>query len=85
MQKTQYFLILTIIVTIFSACSTAERNIRRAEQSLSRGEYEAAATYLKKAYQLTSPKERQKRGLIAYRNGGVLSKVWECGTCYWWI
>lgn len=67
MQKTQYFLILTIIVTIFSACSTAERNIRRAEQSLSRGEYEVAATYLKKAYQLTSPKERQKRGLIAYR------------------
>ena len=67
MQKLKNFIIFVPWILMFIGCNTAERNIRQAEQSLSRGEYEAAANYFKKAYQRTSPKERKQRGLLAYR------------------
>lgn len=66
MQKHISLYLILFLAFGFWACNTAERNIKQAEASLSRGEYEAAGTYYKKAYQRTSPKDREKRGQLAY-------------------
>lgn len=42
-------------------------NLKKAEQSYALGEYFDAAKYYKKAYSRTPPKERKKRGEIAYK------------------
>lgn len=50
----------------------AGRNLRRAEERMALGEYFDAAKYYRKAYSAISPKDRQKRGEVAYK----------MGTCY---
>ena len=52
------WLLLGAVVT---ACSTADRQMRRAERALAIGEYAEAANYYKKAYQMTPPKDREQR------------------------
>ena len=79
MQKYIGYIIISVLSCCFWACNTAERNIKQAEASLLRGEYEAAATYYKKAYQLTSPKEREKRGHLAYAMAECYRKYGNVG------
>lgn len=63
-------LIMTLCVsTVNTACSTAEKNIRRAEAALAIGEYEVAASQYKKAYSRTPAAEKEKRGKIAFLMG----------------
>lgn len=60
------FVLASITLT---ACSTADRNTRRAEQAMAIGEYAEAANFYKKAYQMTPPKEKEKRGRLAFLMG----------------
>lgn len=55
--------------TLITACSTAEKNIRRAEAALAIGEYEVAASQYKKAYSRIPSAEKEKRGKIAFMMG----------------
>lgn len=66
-NRLNILLLLVVGVVVLAGCSTPERSVKQAEQALSRGEYEAAATHFKKAYQRTSPKMRRERGVLAYR------------------
>ena len=50
-----------------AACGSAEKSIRRGNAALQIGEYCEAAGQYKRAYRQTSPKERLKRGEVAYR------------------
>ena len=53
----------------FTSCSTAEKNLRRAEAALAIGEYEEAANQYKRAYSRTPATEKEKRGEIAFKMG----------------
>jgi hypothetical protein len=66
-NRLNILLLLVVGAVVLAGCSTPERSVKQAEQALSRGEYEAAATHFKKAYQRTSPKMRRERGILAYR------------------
>ena len=65
------WLLLGAVVT---ACSTADRQMRRAERALAIGEYAEAANYYKKAYQMTPPKDREQRGRLAFLMGECFRK-----------
>lgn len=56
-----------LTLTLFSACGSAEKSIRRGNAALQIGEYCEAAGQYKRAYRQTPPKERMKRGETAYR------------------
>lgn len=63
-------LIVTFILsTMNTACSSADKNIRRAEAAWRIGEYEGAASQYKKAYSKISPSEKERRGQIAFLMG----------------
>lgn len=63
-------LIFTIAAPIIVAsCSTAEKNIRRAEAAWAIGEYEEAASQYKRAYSRIPSSEKEKRGQIAFLMG----------------
>ena len=62
-----YLVFLIIGVTMVSSCGSAERSLKRGNAALALGEFCEAAGQYKKAYMRTSPKERGKRGDIAYR------------------
>ena len=57
------------------ACSTAEKQIRRAEAAWAIGEYEVAATYYKRAYSRTPATEKNERGRLSFLMG-------ECSRHY---
>lgn len=65
----QFLSYFVAVSTTLAACSTAERNVRRAEQALAIGEYAEAANFYQKAYRMTPPKEREKRGRLAFLMG----------------
>lgn len=54
---------------IVASCSTAEKNIRRAEAAWAIGEYEEAASQYKRAYSRIPSSEKEKRGQIAFLMG----------------
>ena len=63
---------LTLLLTLFlllTACTTAERSVRRAERAMAIGEYAEAAALYQKAYRLTSIKEKEQRGRLAFLMG----------------
>lgn len=49
------------------SCATAERLQKRGDNFLALGEYAEAAGQYKRAYNLTSPKDHEKRGFLQYR------------------
>lgn len=51
------------------SCSSAEKALKRGDAALALGEYCEAAGQYKKAYQRIPPKEREKRGRVAYKMG----------------
>ncbi len=57
------------ITAALAGCGSVERTIRRAEAAQALGEYCEAANLYRRAYQRTPPKERDKRGQLAYRLG----------------
>lgn len=68
------FLVIAIVMGLLSACSTPERNVRRAERALSVGEYAEAAGFYKKAYRLTPAKEKKQRGKLSFLMGECYRK-----------
>lgn len=67
-MKVSFKLILGLMVAvlIFAACGSAEKSIRRAERALAIGEYAEAAENYKRAYQLTSVKDKEQRGKLSF-------------------
>lgn len=61
-------LLLTLLL-LLTACTTAERSARRAERAMAIGEYAEAAALFQSAYRLTSIKEKEKRGRLAFLMG----------------
>lgn len=68
-QRYSHYIICLLLVGLLMACGSAERSIKRGDAALALGEYAEAAANYKKAYTRTPPKERQKRGAIAYKMG----------------
>ena len=64
-------LIYIVLLMVLASCG-AGKNLRRAEERMALGEYYDAAKYYRKAYAGIKPKERSKRGVVAYK----------MGTCY---
>ena len=52
-----------------ASCGSAEKSMKRGDAALSLGEYAEAAGQYKRAYSQTPPKDKQKRGQIAYKMG----------------
>lgn len=52
-----------------SSCSSAEKNIRRAEAAWAIGEYEQAANQYKRAYSRTPASEKEMRGKLSFLMG----------------
>lgn len=64
------FLIITFGATIITtACSSADKSLRRAEAAWAIGEYEEAARQYKHAYSRTPAGEKDKRGRISFLMG----------------
>ncbi|WP_291530060.1 OmpA family protein [Bacteroides sp. UBA939] len=70
----QLLFILLSASLFLTSCGTG-RILRQAEQSYARGEYFDAANHYKKAYTRTSPKDRQQRGLLAYKQGDCYRRI----------
>lgn len=71
----EFCAIMFVTITLthaLASCSSAEKNIRRAEAALAIGEYEQAANQYKKAYARIPSSEKAQRGKIAF----------EMGECY---
>lgn len=73
-MKIYWKLPLIIIVCLLLGCGSASRSIKKGNEALHRGEYELAASHYKKAYKLIPPKERQKRGEVAFMMGDAYMK-----------
>lgn len=52
-----------------SSCHSVEKTLRRGDAAMALGEYAEAAGQYKRAYSRISPKERARRGNVAYRMG----------------
>lgn len=58
---------LLSILLLGGSCNNAEKAIKRGDAALALGEYAEAAGQYRKAYSRTAPKERTKRGQVAYK------------------
>ena len=67
--KKLFFLCFIVLMLCTEACSTAEKQIRRAEAAWAIGEYEVAATYYKRAYSRTPATEKNERGRLSFLMG----------------
>ena len=65
--------VLLLVLTL-SACG-AGKSLKKAEQSYALGEYFDAVSWYKKAYAKTPPKEREQRGVIAYKMGDCYDRI----------
>ena len=61
------FLSIVLLTGLLASCGSAERSLKKGNAALALGEYCEAAGQYKKAYMRTAPKERDKRGAIAYQ------------------
>lgn len=73
-KRVLHIIFLLLSVLIFVSCGLGN-NLKKAEQSYALGEYFDAAKYYKKAYARTPPKERKKRGDIAYMMGDCYRRI----------
>ena len=58
---------LLSLLLLGGSCNNAEKAIKRGDAALALGEYAEAAGQYRKAYSRTAPKERTKRGQVAYK------------------
>lgn len=68
------YIAVALLVLMLSACG-AGKSLKKAEQSYALGEYFDAASWYKKAYAKTPPKEREQRGIIAYKMGDCYDRI----------
>ena len=68
MRISFYYTAVIFIATLISSCG-AENDIKKADQSYALGDYFDAAKLYRKAYSAYPAKERQKRGICAFRMG----------------
>lgn len=61
--------LLVLVSLLLFSCSNDNVAFNKGEQHFALGEYYQAATYYKKAYSRTSPKDKQKRAIRAYKLG----------------
>ena len=52
-----------------SSCDSVEKTLRHGDTAMYLGEYAEAAAQYKRAYSRISPKDKSKRGMVAYRMG----------------
>lgn len=65
-MKFSHIILFILSALLLVSCGLGN-NLKKAEQSYALGEYYDAAKFYKKAYARTPPKERTKRGEIAYK------------------
>ena len=70
---TTYIAVLCALMVMIG-CGSATKSIKRAQESMRRGEYEAAASHYKNAYKRIPPKDRKWRGEVAYKMGDAYKK-----------
>lgn len=68
------FYSLLVCLLLFSSCG-AGRSLKQAEQSYAQGEYFDAARHYKQAYARTSPKDRPRRAVLAYKQGDCYRRI----------
>lgn len=73
--KQTYYVIFFLCVWALASCSNENIPFKKGEQSYAIGEYYQAATYYKKSYSRTSPKERDKRAVRAYKMGDCYRRI----------
>lgn len=73
--KQTYYVIFSLCVWALASCSNENIPFKKGEQSYAIGEYYQAATYYKKSYSRTSPKERDKRAVRAYKMGDCYRRI----------
>lgn len=69
-----YIALFVLTALVLVSCGLGN-SLKKAEQSYALGEYFDAAKYYKKAYSKTPPKERKKRGEIAYKMGDCYRRI----------
>lgn len=66
----KFFAVCALLLSaLLASCGSVEKSMKRGDAALALGEYFEAAAQYKKAYSRTPPKERRKRGEIAYKMG----------------
>ena len=70
---TTYIIILCSLFCLIG-CGSAAKSIKRAQEAMNRGEYEAASGHYRNAYKRISPKERKWRGDVAYKMGDAYKR-----------
>ncbi|MGN0086346.1 MAG: OmpA family protein [Alloprevotella sp.] len=68
------FAALLLLGAASTACSSAEKSLKKGDEAFALGEYEMAANHYRKAYSRTPPKERARRGDIALRQAVAYRK-----------
>lgn len=71
---TKVLALLVLSLLLLAGCG-AEKNMKKAEKFMAIGEYYDAASQYKQAYSKTSPKERDRRGLIAGKMAVCYRKI----------
>ncbi|MCM1311397.1 MAG: OmpA family protein [Bacteroides sp.] len=74
-RKLKYDVIFCLCACFFAACSNENIPFKKGEQSYAIGEYYQAAAYYKKSYTRTSPKDRDKRAVRAYKMGDCYRRI----------
>ncbi len=73
--ETGHIVVLMVCMLLFVSCSNEGISFKKGEQSYAIGEYYQAAAYYKKSYSRTSPKEREKRAVRAYKMGECYRRI----------
>ena len=71
-MKRLFYAIFTLF--LLTACSSAEKSERKGDNALAIGEYYEAATQYKKAYQRTPNAQRDRRGLLAFKQADAFER-----------
>lgn len=74
MKYPQNYIYYLIVLLLLTACS-AGKSLKRAEASYALGEYYEAAKHYRKAYRKISPRERTKRGKVAFKMGECYARI----------
>lgn len=74
MKQTQHYIFYLIALFLFTACN-AGKSLKKAEASYQLGEYYEASKFYRKAYRKISPRERTKRGKVAFRMGVCYDRI----------
>lgn len=74
MFRINYTISVLLLLLLLASCGSADKSIKKGDAALALGEYAEAAGQYKRAYSQTPPKERTKRGAIAYKMADAYSR-----------